>query len=90
MVRDGKLVFRPQPVQQLEELSLPLQFRGSQVEVELRPDSVRVGAWPGALNAALRVQVGDAVSEIEAGESHTFTRRAGRARAGARRSPVAG
>jgi trehalose/maltose hydrolase-like predicted phosphorylase len=74
MVRDGKLVFGPQPVPQLEELSLPLHFRGSQLDVELRPGSVRVGAWPGALNAPLRVQVGDAVTEIGPGESHSFTR----------------
>ncbi|MBO0708449.1 MAG: glycoside hydrolase family 65 protein, partial [Candidatus Dormibacteraeota bacterium] len=72
MVRDDTLVFQPAPVEQLEGLSLPLRFRGTQLDVSMEAGSLRVDAWPGALNPPLKVRVGDAVRELRPGESHIF------------------
>ncbi|MBO0681997.1 MAG: trehalose-phosphatase [Candidatus Dormibacteraeota bacterium] len=73
-VRDGTLVFQPAPVKQLEELSLPLRFKGTQLDLTLEAGSLRVAAWPGRLNQPLKVRVQDDVRELRPGENHIFKR----------------
>ena len=56
----------------LAGLSVPLRFRGSQIEVTLDGPQVHVRALPDSFSPSAKVGVGEEVAEIKPGESHTF------------------
>ena len=69
-IRDGVLRFDPKPVGNLDGLSFPMRFRGTPLQIELEGDRLTVAVQ--ADGRPVEVRVGDAVEEIEAGESHAF------------------
>ena len=69
-IRDGALRFDPKPVGNLDGLSFPMRFRGTPLQIELEGDRLTVAVQ--ADGRPVEVRVGDAVEEIEAGESHAF------------------
>ena len=71
-IRDGVLQLEPRTMPNLAGLSVPLRFRGSQIEVTLDGPQVHVRALPDSFSPSAKVGVGDEVAEIKPGESHTF------------------
>jgi trehalose/maltose hydrolase-like predicted phosphorylase len=71
-IRDGVLQLEPRTMPNLAGLSVPLRFRGSQIEVTLDGPQVHVRALPDSFSPSARVGVGEEVAEIKPGESHTF------------------
>ncbi len=71
-VRDGALFFDPKPMENLEGLSFPMQFRGTSIEVTLKANRLTVAAQSDGLDQPIKVGVGDEVRELQPGESHTF------------------
>jgi trehalose/maltose hydrolase-like predicted phosphorylase len=71
-IRDGVLQLEPRTMPNLAGLSVPLRFRGSQIEVTLDGPQVHVRALPDSFSPSAKVGVGEEVAEIKPGESHTF------------------
>ncbi|MDX6379791.1 MAG: hypothetical protein QOI57_815, partial [Rubrobacteraceae bacterium] len=72
-IRDGVLYFDPKPVEKLEGLSFPMQFRGTPLEITLEAGKLTVAAQVDDFNRSIKVGVGDIIQEIKAGESYTFS-----------------
>jgi trehalose/maltose hydrolase-like predicted phosphorylase len=72
-IRDGVLYFDPKPVEKLEGLSFPMQFRGTPLEITLEAGKLTVAAQADDFNRSIKVGVGDIIQEIKAGESYTFS-----------------
>jgi trehalose/maltose hydrolase-like predicted phosphorylase len=72
-IRDGVLYFDPKPVEKLEGLSFPMQFRGTPLEITLEAGKLTVAAQANDFNRSIKVGVGDIIQEIKAGESYTFS-----------------
>ncbi len=71
-IREGVLHFDPKPVGNLDGLSLPMQFRGTPLEVALQDGRLTVTSQSDDFGRPTRVRVGDEEKEIGPGESHTF------------------
>jgi trehalose/maltose hydrolase-like predicted phosphorylase len=71
-IQDGVLHLQPRTMPNLAGLSVPLRFRGSQIEVTLDGPQVHVRALPDSFSPSAKVGVGEEVAEIKPGESHTF------------------
>jgi len=71
-IRDGVLQLEPRTMPNLAGLTVPLRFRGSQIEVTLDGPQVHVRALPDSFSPSAKVGVGEEVAEIKPGESHTF------------------
>jgi trehalose/maltose hydrolase-like predicted phosphorylase len=71
-IRDGVLYFDPKPIENLEGLSFPMRFRGTRLEITLEAGKLTVAAQTDGINRSIKVGVGDAIREIEAGETYTF------------------
>ncbi|MBK8906477.1 MAG: glycoside hydrolase family 65 protein [Rhodospirillales bacterium] len=67
------LCFNPKPIDKLDGLKLPMQFRQAHLEVELRDGKLTVTALPGGIRRSLKIGYKDEMCEIKAGESRTFT-----------------
>ena len=72
VVRDGVLYFNPKAMDQLRDLTMRIRFRGLPMQVTLNKSRLRVDAAVDSLNRSVKLGVGDQVSEIRSGESHTF------------------
>ena len=72
-IRDGVVRFDPRLPEQLDGLSLPMQFRRTPIRVTLEGRELTVVALADGFSLPVRVGVGDEVRELAAGESCTFT-----------------
>jgi trehalose/maltose hydrolase-like predicted phosphorylase len=72
-IRDGVLYFDPKPVGNLDGLSFPMRFRGMPLEVALEGDKLTVAAQSDGFSQPIKVEVGDEIREIKAGERFTFS-----------------
>ena len=71
-IRGDTLIFAPKLTDRLNGLAMPLVFRETPLEVHLEGDSLRVTVLTHGRGHALKVQVGEVMTEIPVGESHVF------------------
>ena len=72
-IRDGVVYFDPRLPERLDGLSLPMQFRGTPIEVTLEGGELTVEALADGFSPPVRVGVGDEVRELGPGDRCTFT-----------------
>ena len=73
-IRDGALHFDPKPVGNLDGLSFPMRFHGTQLQVSLEGGRLEVAHELDG--PPVEVRVGETAQKIASGESHVFEFRA--------------
>jgi trehalose/maltose hydrolase-like predicted phosphorylase len=71
-IQDGVLCFSPKPNERLNDVSFPLRFRKTQLEIALKEDSLMVAVHTDGLGRTIEVSVGDESREIKDGEHYAF------------------
>ncbi len=66
------LAFAPKPIDELDGLSLTMEFRKTSFQVSLDGPKLTVDVDPDARGGPLRVRVGDVEMDLHAGDSYTF------------------
>jgi trehalose/maltose hydrolase-like predicted phosphorylase len=71
-VADGVLRFGPHPLNNLQGLSFPMQYRGARLQLRLQDGKLTVAAEPDSLNPTVQVGVGEVTRQIQAGQTQDF------------------
>ncbi len=66
------LYFKPKLIDKLDGLFMPMQFRGTFIEVSLENGKLTISPQPYGLGRSIKVGVNGEFREIAVGESHTF------------------
>ena len=72
-VRDGVMYFDPKVIDELDGLSLPMQFCGTPIRVTLEGGELTAAALAVGFSPPIHVGVGEEVRELAPGERCVFT-----------------